>query len=300
MQPHPQPLLPTIKRACPAKLNLRLAITGRRKDSYHNLSSVVTLINLYDDLYAAWDPAPAPDTLVMPGSHIEVGASNLVIRAIKAFRAVYDFPGHLNVTLHKNIPAGAGLGGGSSDAAGMLMGLQAMWGQPIEPLELRTIAARLGADVPLFLEGTTALMRGIGDELSPLPLLHEQLKALEFLVFKPSFGISTAWAYQELAKAAAYQKPSVEAVTIAAVQSGTVRVEDLLFNAFRPIVDHRYPTLPVLLHQLQKTFSVPTEMSGSGSACFLIHEKDAKLALIKDCIRQAWGENVFCKSAQIV
>lgn len=300
MQPPTKPLSSRLQRQCPAKINLRLAVVGRREDGYHNLFSIVAPISLYDLLEVEWFPCDEPDSLHIPDSDLDAGASNLVSRALQAFRTAFPFPGHIKSTLRKHIPSGAGLGGGSSDAAGMLRLLQDMWGDPIKNPELKSIATTLGADVPFFLEATTALMRGIGDDLTPLPKLHEKLRQANILIFKPSFGISTVWAYKALAQNAVYQDATGEEAFLKNTLAQGCSLAGLPFNAFREVVDHRYPTLPVLLEKLESSFSVTPEMSGSGSACFVVSEHALDEEKMKHLVKDAWGKNTFCKSVRVV
>ncbi len=300
MQLLTEPLSPSLQRECPAKINLRLAVLGKREDGYHDLSSIVAPISLYDRLEAEWLQGDKPDTLSIPNSDLDPGESNLVTRALQAFRAAYPFPGHLKTTLRKAIPSGAGLGGGSSDAAGMLLLLQEMWGDPLKGAELKAIATKLGADVPFFLASTTALMRGIGDELTLLPELHDKLKDAKLFIFKPSFGISTAWAYKALAEHSAYQDASTEEALLSAALAGGSPFKQLPFNAFRHVADRRFPTLPVLLEKLQSSFSVTLEMSGSGSACFTAYTCEEEWQKMEHMVKEAWGETAFCEKVHVV
>ncbi|MFP4282440.1 MAG: 4-(cytidine 5'-diphospho)-2-C-methyl-D-erythritol kinase [Opitutales bacterium] len=287
---------------CPAKLNLRLAVVGRREDGFHELRSLVAPISLADHLTLEWAPETGDHTLRVEGTvgdEVPGDADNLVSRALQAFAAAHPFPGRLHLTLHKRIPAGAGLGGGSSDAAGTLLALQTLWHHPLEPADLEAMALRLGADVPFFLRAETALMRGAGEELTPSPTLAARLRGLTCVVFKPSFGVSTGWAYEALASARAYQDAREEDAALAALEAGTRRLLEAPFNAFRAVVDTRFPAIPVLLAALNRLPGVRAEMSGSGSACFALAHSPAPLEAICQMVREAWGEEVFLETVRI-
>jgi 4-diphosphocytidyl-2-C-methyl-D-erythritol kinase len=303
-QPSPAMRNPAVAQLvwrCPAKLNLRLAVVGRRLDGYHELRSVVAPISLHDRLEAAWDAgAREPSLEILGETDLAVTPDNLVLRAARAFAAAAPFPGSVHFRLHKEIPVGAGLGGGSSNAAATLLALQMMWGFPLEPGDLEAIAVRLGADVPFFLRPELSIMRGIGEALTPAPHLSAQLLDRQFLVFKPSLGISTAWAYEALAQAGAYQRVEDEEALLAAFEAGTRRPRDLPFNAFRAVVDERYPTLPILLESLREIPGVVAEMSGSGSACFAFFRDPALAERLLPLIHEAWGEAAFARSVTIV
>jgi 4-diphosphocytidyl-2-C-methyl-D-erythritol kinase len=159
---------PALHRRAPAKLNLGLEIVGRREDGYHELVTIFQTIALYDELTIM--PAPAGQ-LRLAADPVLGGEENLVLRAARALAARAGTEAGAALTLAKGIPASAGLGGGSSDAASTLRALRDFWGLDTPDEELAALAVRLGADVPFLLRGGTALATGIGEILTPLPPL---------------------------------------------------------------------------------------------------------------------------------
>ncbi len=155
----------------PAKLNLGLEIVRRRADGYHELVTIFQTISLYDALTI--DPAPA-GTLRLHADPVLGGEENLVVRAAQQLAAQRATPVGATLTLSKGIPVAAGLGGGSSDAATTLRALNEQWQIGLSATDLAAIATTLGADVPFFLQGGTALATGIGEELTALPPLDPQ------------------------------------------------------------------------------------------------------------------------------
>jgi 4-diphosphocytidyl-2-C-methyl-D-erythritol kinase len=155
----------TLTTACPAKVNLGLEIIGRRPDGYHDLVTIFQTIDLTDTLTVA----PAGDLMLACSVPALATDDNLCLRAARLLREVTGVRQGAHLTLTKRIPAAAGLGGGSSDAAGSLRLLNALWETRLATAELATLAARLGADVPFLLHGGTALATGIGDQLEGLP-----------------------------------------------------------------------------------------------------------------------------------
>jgi 4-diphosphocytidyl-2-C-methyl-D-erythritol kinase len=147
-----------------AKVNVALEILGRRPDGYHEICTVLQAIGLYDELVCE----PAAD-LTLDAPALADNAPNLVMRAAEALQAATGCQAGAALTLHKGIPVASGLGGGSADAAAALVGLNTLWKLYLEPAELARIAPALGSDVPFFLLGGTALARGRGEELEPLP-----------------------------------------------------------------------------------------------------------------------------------
>jgi len=155
-----------LRRRAFAKINLGLEITGRRADGYHDLVTIFQAIDLADEITVA----SAPDgTLTLAADPALGGEQNLILRAARALVAHSGTTRGAAMTLTKGIPVAAGCGGGSSDAATTLVALRALWALPTTDAELARLAARLGADVPFFLRGGTALATGIGERLTPLP-----------------------------------------------------------------------------------------------------------------------------------
>jgi 4-diphosphocytidyl-2-C-methyl-D-erythritol kinase len=168
----------------PAKLNLFLHITGRRNDGYHLLQSVFMLIDWCDRLDFEWRPDGAisrddQGSLALP-------ADDLCTRAARALQAATGCTQGAHITLRKHLPAEAGLGGGSSDAASTLLALNRLWGLGLKRAQLAEIGLRLGADVPFFIGGHNAWVEGIGEQMTPLSLPPGR-----FLVVKPTGGAST-------------------------------------------------------------------------------------------------------------
>jgi 4-diphosphocytidyl-2-C-methyl-D-erythritol kinase len=176
----------------PAKLNLRLKVTGRRPDGYHELVSVMVPVDICDVL--EFQAMPEKVELVWEGLPVPVDESNLVTRAIQAFFVRSGLKGGVLARVTKNIPVAAGMGGGSSDAAATLLCLNHLWSGPLAFETLRDLALKLGADVPFFLEPRPSIARGIGEILEPIARWPE----LWYLIVTPRFQVSTAWVYGNL------------------------------------------------------------------------------------------------------
>jgi 4-diphosphocytidyl-2-C-methyl-D-erythritol kinase len=181
--------MPTI--SAPAKINLSLEVTGKRRDGYHDLVSVMQEVTLADQLTLR----DADDL------HLDVDIdcgpveNNLVIRAARALSEASSVSPHAAIHLRKQIPVGAGLGGGSSDAASCLVALNRLWRLHVPCGRLLAIAARLGSDVPFFLTGGTALVTGRGEDICPLPFARTQW----YVLTNPGFHVSTARIFSALA-----------------------------------------------------------------------------------------------------
>ena len=293
----------------PAKLNLFLAVTGRRADGFHELVSVAAPVDFGDQLRA--EPAER-FSLECDDPAVPCDESNLVLKAASAFaKATSDkkaLPG-AKFFLEKRIPMGAGLGGGSSDAVAALRALNTLAGQPLAAEALARVAAELGSDCALFLHDGPVVMRGRGERVEPLPgaAAHStssgqaRLRGRRVLIFKPDFAVSTAWAYAQMAAKPGAYLPTGEAEARLAAWLGDERVtaEKLLFNNMEPVVFAKFLALPVLLEELRAKFGLAPRMSGSGSACFALLSPEAPVAEITAAIRDRWGESAWVREAQL-
>ena len=182
----------TLTAKAPAKLNLRLKVTGRRPDGYHELVSLMVPVDICDVL--EFQVMPEKVELIWEGLPVPVDENNLVIRAAEAFLVRSGLKGGVFARVTKNIPVAAGMGGGSSDAAATLLCLNHLWSGPLTLETLRELALQLGADVPFFLEPKPSIARGIGEVLEPIVRWPE----LWYLIVTPRFQVSTAWVYGNL------------------------------------------------------------------------------------------------------
>lgn len=242
----------------PAKLNLFLHVCGQRTDGYHELQTLFQLTDFCDELVIE----PNPDgTIERSGGLDDVPAeSDLVVRAARLLQSESGCRQGARITLKKNIPAGAGLGGGSSDAATVLLVLNALWGCDLSTNELASLGLKLGADVPLFVKGHTALAEGVGEILHPVDLGEQH-----YVLVQMPVHISTAelFRHPDLRRDCPYLSRE-EALAGAG------------FNAFEALVARLYPPMAKALADLSR-YGVP-RMTGTGSALFL-QMPDAKAAM---------------------
>ncbi len=261
----------------PAKINLTLDVGLRRADSYHDIRSVMQTIALHDTLDAALTPARPGVFLEVTGEEaggVPADAANLVhkaaVRLQKIAAARGQTPGNksgLHLRLHKRIPSQAGLGGGSSDAAAALLAVSVLLGLALSHTRLCEIGAALGADVPFFLTGGTALAEGLGEKITPLPPLTPDWP---LIVVKPDAGVSTAAAYAALDAASDRQRGAATERWLEENQS--------LHNDFEAVVFPAYPGVAAAYALLSQTAegaeSFKPLLCGSGSALFLRASSD--------------------------
>jgi 4-diphosphocytidyl-2-C-methyl-D-erythritol kinase len=268
----------------PAKLNLRLKVTGRRPDGYHELVSLMVPVDLFDLLEARVDSSSAL-SLTSQGYEIPANDTNLVLKAARAFLAKSGIHIGLHMRLSKRIPVAAGLGGGSSDAAAVLLCLNEICGKPLSAGDLRDVATKLGADVPFFLECRPALARGIGEILEPLAGWPRHW----YVVVSPPIRISTAWVYgqyrlKELTRDEYhYIKNILKTVPFA--------VAHILENDLEVVTSVSFPIIETIKRYLIEAGAAGALMSGSGPSVFGIYDSLEKAAFARqDAISHDLGD----------
>jgi 4-diphosphocytidyl-2-C-methyl-D-erythritol kinase len=290
----------------PAKINLFLAITGRRADGFHDLVSVVAPLDFGDELAVT---AGDGFTLECDDPAVPLDGSNLILKATEAFAVATGWGGGAHFKLTKRIPMGAGLGGGSSNAVAALRALNRLAGGVADEAQLEKIAATLGSDCVLFLKNAPVVMRGRGEKVDALAeaarstssgRAADRLRGRRVLLFKPSFGIGTAWAYGRMAARATDYLPVAEAeARLKHWLAGHAPAEDLLFNNMEGVAFEKFVALPLLLEKLRVECGVVARMSGSGSACYALLGDNQAVAPLKHLIRAGWGEEIFVQEARI-
>lgn len=245
---------------CAAKVNLFLDIRGRRPDGYHDIVSVMCPIDVRDTLVATPLPPKEGFRIIINNANIPSGEENTVWKASKALARAANVPMCALIRLYKQIPVAAGLGGGSSDAAGALVALNKLWNLGFKQSELIEIAKSIGADVPFFLQGGWALVEGYGDVIKPLNIKLQ----LWMLLVKPPVEVPTSWAYKvwDLKGKPENRDPTL---LIEALQRGDLNaIGEHLYNAFEKVVSETHTEISYLKKLLMRTEPLGIVMSGSG------------------------------------
>ena len=246
----------------PAKVNLNLRITGRRDDGYHLLDSLMVPISLGDDVeISRADGPPQSVTVHADSPDVPPGEENTVHRAAQAFYGRTGRSEPVAVSIRKRIPIGAGLGGGSTDAAATLRGMNDLLGTGLTTEDLLALAVSVGADVPFFIRGEAARARGIGERLSPAG----PLPRLWMVVLFPNFPVSTAWVYRNLRFK--LTKPSRNNNLIGNLDTPH-EVAQVMVNDLEKVTIGRYPPIARLKRRLDEEGAIGSLMSGSGSSVF--------------------------------
>jgi 4-diphosphocytidyl-2-C-methyl-D-erythritol kinase len=259
----PETLAPLTRQAH-AKINLTLDVLGKRPDGYHALASVMTTISLADAITLH----PAEDGVVSLECNVPelCGDDNLVVRAARLVQRATGCDRGVHIALHKQVPAQGGLGGGSSDAAAVLLGLNQWWNLALAQDQLIDLAAELGSDVPFFIIGGTALIEGRGEFVTPLP----PIAPLWLVIVKPPVSIATAAVFRALTPAE-WSDGAATRDLVSTIRAGQMPAltDATLFNALEAGVLRAYPAVAEMRRALLDLGAPCVRMSGSGPTLFI-------------------------------
>jgi 4-diphosphocytidyl-2-C-methyl-D-erythritol kinase len=254
-----------------AKVNLSLEVIKRRVDGFHEIETIFQSIDIADRMRIEFTHDGIIDiACATPG--IPTDETNLCHRALVAMRAVAGRSLGARIVLEKGIPVGAGLGGGSSNAAGVMLAVDKALGLKLPPATLGKIAASLGSDVPFMLHGGTMVGRGRGELLTPL----SPLKAGFFVIIKPEVSIPTAWVYSNLNFRLTRHRPRLNLRAVSAVLARFPKASLPFRNALEAVVFPAYPSVAKLWEELISERPCFASMTGSGSAVFAIFDREAR------------------------
>ena len=253
-----------------AKINLSLALTGVREDGYHTLHTVMQRVSLHDVL-----TVEKADTIVFTCDLPALaGENNLCVKAARKFFSATGLAGGARIQLQKNIPTGAGLGGGSADAAAVLTALNDLYGSPLSMEELLALGVSLGADVPFCIHGGKCLCTGIGEVLTPM----ESGASLHLVIAKGKDGLSTPEMYRRMDRVRdTWSSPERQGY----------------YNDFQAVAESLLPDVAYLRTRLSELGAGVAMMTGSGSAVFGIFECEAAAASCAEKLKQ---EGFFASS----
>ncbi len=259
----------SLKIKCPAKVNLSLDVVSRREDGYHNLETIMHTIKLWDVLNISFERAKNTRiTLSTNRGFLSTDDKNLCAKAARMFLEDSEICANVAIHITKNIPVGAGLGGGSSDAAGTLLALSRLTDNPLSATQLTAMAKEIGADVPFFLYGGCMLATGIGEILSPLP----KLSGATILIAKPRYGISTPSVYKSLVLNEKTPHPDTKSVIEAINTNDLKLLASSAGNVLETAVCDKYPEINQYKNIMKSCGAAYSLMSGSGSSVFGVFE----------------------------
>lgn len=262
----------------PAKINWFLRVLGLRKDGFHEIQSLMQKVTLFDTLTFA-----ASEDLILSGTEGIPHEENIVYKTAMILKDKYGVKDGAAIDIDKKIPMGAGLGGGSSDAAAALLGLNKLWALNLSVTELCKAGERIGSDVPFFLFSPISLVHGRGERITP----RNAVKPLFLLLVKPSMSVSTAWAYKELSasreEAGNRSELTKKADKVNNIEhfirsieradiSGITGYSGSVSNDLESVTLKSFPVIAGIKEKLREKGSIFARMSGSGSTVFGVFE----------------------------
>ena len=277
----------TISLKAPAKINLFLEILGKRDDGYHEIETIMQEIDLADNLQ--FEEIQEGVKLECNDKSIPLNQDNLVCKAANLILKECGIKKGVSINLEKKIPVGAGLGGGSSDAATTLKALNSLWGVGLNDGELMELAAKLGSDIPFFIKGKTSICSGRGEKISPVEVRNK----MNFLILFPRVHISTETIYKNLKIDLTKKRKDVSFFLDALKYSESVGIGKLLFNRLEEVIFATYPDLLQVKHSLEFFDFCGLSISGSGSAFFGLCKDRHQAEAIKSTVELSGTGNVF-------
>ncbi len=268
-----------------AKINLALDVVKKRADGYHELKTVFYETALYDELIFEKSDITGI-RLETSDKELSCGQDNLIYKAARLVFDEYKLPGGIDIYLDKRIPTGAGLGGGSSDAAATLKALNEIYELNIEDSKLKALAAGLGADVPFFISGGAAYATGIGEELTHIDVF----KPLCIVLAKPGTGVSTAQAYKAVDAQDEPDHPDAGALFKALKSGNYEEICKNTGNTFEKPIFGIHPFIEELKKAFLKAGADAAAMTGSGSAVFGLFEKEEDSIRAAELLRSSFAD----------
>jgi 4-diphosphocytidyl-2-C-methyl-D-erythritol kinase len=268
-----------IRLKAPAKINWFLSVLNKREDGYHDIVSSLQCVELFDIL--SFEEAGEIHLLSEMGIPAE---GNLVYKAAVLLKKMSSYKRGARIHLQKNIPVAAGLGGGSSDAAATLIGLNRLWGLNLDKKTLMRLAAEIGSDVPFFLSGTLSLAEGRGEKVTDLPAESSAI----ILLVKPDIAVSTSWAYQSYKTGLTKKPVDIKLFCQALVSRNFFLLRDMVGNDLEEVVFGKYPAVGKIKRILLENGALFSLMSGSGSAVFGVFHTMEEAFRASQCLQGEW------------
>ena len=245
------------------KINLGPDVIRKRPDGYHDLDMIMQMVDVYDDVIiekkAGEEIVVKADAAVLSN-----GKDNLAYMAAKMLFDEFGIKSGVEITIHKRIPIAGGMAGGSSDCATTLIGINEMFNLGLSKQQLMERGVKLGADVPYCVLGGTAIARGIGEVLTPLPTPPQ----CHVIIAKPPISVSTAYVYGHIRPDEITKRPDIEQMTLAIKEQDLNKLSDLLYNVMEEVTVSEYPVIEKLKSIMLENGALNSIMSGSGPTVF--------------------------------
>lgn len=272
-----------------AKINLVLDVLRKREDGYHEVEMVMQSIDLADQIFLE---EASRNWLVTDNKHIPPNMNNLAMQAVTLMQKHFSAVPPLQVTLEKRIPVAAGLAGGSTDCAGVILGINQMYQLGLTLREMEQLGAELGSDVPFCIGGATALATGRGEQMEHLPSCPE----LFFVLVKPSFGVSTPKVYGNLRLAEVHTHPDVKQCIKGLEENNAGQVLNSMGNLLECSTFELQPDVKALKERMISLGCAHVLMSGSGPTVFAAFEEEANARQYYQTVKQVYPGAIFTRT----
>ena len=260
-----------LKLKAKAKINLGLDVVRKREDGYHEVRMIMQMINLYDKITLRKKTEPGI-TVTANLSYLPVNEDNLVYRAAKLLMDEFQVDGGLEIELQKYIPVAAGMAGGSTDAAAVMVGVNRIFQLGLNKKQLMERGVKIGADVPFCIMRGTALAEGIGEELTALPAMPH----CSLVIAKQKIHVSTKFVYGNLKVGELTEHPDIDGQVQALRENNLEQLVTRMGNVLETVTIPAYPVIDEIKHTMMKYGAMGAMMSGSGPTVFGIFEKEDK------------------------
>ncbi|CEP91806.1 4-diphosphocytidyl-2-C-methyl-D-erythritol kinase [[Clostridium] sordellii] len=276
-----------------AKINLSIDVLGKRQDGYHIVEMIMQTIDLYDNLKIT---QIEEDSIKIKSNSqdIPLNQDNIVYKAANILKEKFNIKKGIEISIQKNIPVAAGMAGGSSNAAAVLVGLNRIWDLGLNQLELKDIALQLGADVPFCITGGSALAQGIGEELTDIKGLNENI---HIIICKPNIFVSTKEVYQSLDMNEIKKRPDNQKL-IDALQVNDVKyVSENMVNVLEEVTSSKYNEINQIERIIMDNKALGSMMSGSGPTVFGLFDNKEYAIRAKEELLQNYNQVYLVKSS---
>ncbi len=272
-----------------AKINLGLDVVGQREDGYHDVRMVMQSIHLYDrvEMKKTKSPKIHLETNLF---YLPVDENNLVYRAAQLMKDEFSIKGGVRITLQKFIPVAAGLAGGSSDAAAVMVGMNRLFNLGVKQGKLMELGMRIGADVPFCIMRGTALAEGIGEKLTALPAMPR----CPILIAKPAVSVSTGHVYDQLRLTPTTEHPDIDGIVEQIRQKNLKGVAERMGNILESVTAGEYPVVRDIKRMMMDNGALGAMMSGSGPTVFGLFRNEKEIRGAYDAMKQSGlARNVY-------
>ena len=260
---------------CPAKINLSLDILGKREDGYHEISTIMQTISLYDKVKIK---KSSDFSISVEGADLPLDDNNIALKSAKIMLEKYNIQGGVEINIEKSIPISAGLAGGSSDAAGVILGINKIYNLNLSDKELMEVGALVGSDVSYLIKKGTALCTGRGEKVEIL----RPLTGYKVLIAKPNISVSTKWVYNNLNLKNIEKRPDTNLLLNSIENNDINSISENLINVLETVTIPKYKVIEDIKKTMESYGSIGSIMSGSGPTVFGVFKDDS----INNCFNE--------------